>query len=729
MEERRLYRTVLFAGTTEGRELSELLVEAGIEHTVCVATEYGEVVLKQHPLVHVRRGRMDRSGIRAFVEEGRYRLVVDATHPFAREVSRNIQEALRTEPQEGARPPFTAGSDVQEALRTESPEGGESPFATGSRNIKEALGTQSGTERDVIYLRLKRKGSRHRESGVTYFETDEDCAQALEDTVGNILLTTGSRELARYCRKEEVRSRLYVRVLPGMESLAHCMEQGIRGKQIIAMQGPFTAKLNEAVMEQYGISCLVTKESGSSGGYPEKLRAAEKVGAKVFVIGRPEEEGSSFEQVCDELERLFGRKIRKRKPLEIVLAGIGMGSEEGLTGEVKRAVGEADILFGAERLLAGFPDVREKHPFYREEQVIPCLRSMQGAEGYPGGARAVVLFSGDSGFYSGCPALHRALEKEIREGRLEASVRILPGISSVAYMAARTGESYHDAAVCSMHGREGEDVVNRIKRNRKTFLLTSGVGDIRRLGKALLEADMPECEIITGFRLSYEEERIESRTHLACTEMTEEGLYTCLIKNPCAEAGRLTHGIPDERFIREKIPMTKEEVREVCICKLCLREGAVVYDIGGGTGSVAVEIAGLSDRIQVYAVEQREEAAALIEKNRDRFGLSNISVVRAAAPEGLSALPAPTQAFIGGSGGRLKEIVSCLLEKNPKMRIVITAVSMETVCEIKELSELYPVRGEEIVQMQVSRARKAGAHRLMQAENPVWICAFDFYGQ
>lgn len=336
------------------------------------------------------------------------------------------------------------------------------------------------------------------------------------------------------------------------------------------------------------------------------------------------------------------------------------------------------------------------------------------------------------------------MEKEIREGRPMASLRILPGVSCVAYLAACTGESWHDAAVYSIHGKELCNLANRVKRNPRTFLLTSGVRDINRIGKELLAAGMSACEVIVGYQLSYPEQKIELLLPSECAELKEEGLYTCLIKNPNAEERKLTHGIADGQFLREyafrgevaagkasvkRIPMTKEEVREIGICKPHLRERAVVYDIGSGTGSIAVEIAGLSDDIQVYAVEQKEEAVLLVKENKEKFGLQNIHVVKAMAPEGLDVLPVPTQAFIGGSGGRLKEILSVLWEKNRKMRIVIHAVSMETICEIQEVLSMYRIREKEIVQIQVSRVRETGRYHLMQAENPVWICAFAFDGE
>ncbi len=681
--------TVLFAGTTEGRRLSELLAQAGIAHTVCVATAYGEIVLKPHPLVHVRQGRMNQAEIADFLREGGFTLAIDATHPFAEEVTSNIKAAIK-------------------ACR--------------------------GAEREIAYLRLRRDAGRREESGVAYFETNEACARALADTTGNILLTTGSKELSRYCENEAVKARLYVRVLPGMESLALCMEQGVRGKRIIAMQGPFTAELNEAIIRQYRIAYVVTKESGASGGYPEKLEAARKTGAKVFVIGCPrEEEGASFAQVCDALEKRIGRPLGQNAPMEIVLAGVGMGREDGLTKAVEAAVREADILLGAERMLAGIASGQEKHPFYQAGQIIPYLRDVQETNGFAHPRKVVILFSGDSGFYSGCKSLYAALEKEIKENRLAASLHVLSGVSAVSYLAACVGESYHDAAVYSIHGKALCNLAGRIRKNEKTFLLTSGVRDVNYIGEALLAAGMPECEIIAGCQLSYPEQRIMRLSPAACVEMKEEGLYTCLIKNPCADRRRLTHGIADERFIRSasphgNVPMTKEEVREVSICKLRLREGAVVYDIGSGTGSVAVEIAGLSDDIQVYAVEQKQEAAALIEQNKEKFGLENIRVVNAAAPECLSGLPTPTQVFIGGSNGRLEEIVSALRRKSKSVRIVVNAVSVETLCEIRRILSMYRIKEEEIVQLQVSRARRAGSHHLMQAGNPVWICAFEFDG-
>ena len=683
-------KILIFAGTTEGRKLSEYLAEAEINHTICVATEYGAIVLRQHPLIKVHQGRMNQEQIAEFISNGKFDVVVDATHPFAKEITYNIQAALKE---------------------------------------MERIGIS------IPYLRLKRDGITERENGITYFETNEECVKALEDTEGNILLTTGSKELYKYCVSEGIKHRLYVRVLPSVESLSLCTEQGICGKQVIAMQGPFTAEMNEAIIRQYEIAYLVTKESGVPGGYQEKINAAKRTGVRIFVIGCSDEgEGYSFSEICQKLEDIGGEKFRAKNQIkenmEIILAGIGMGHVNGLTKEVERVISEADILLGAERMLNAVYSKAERHPFYQAEQVIPYLHDIQSGSLFEENKKVVILFSGDSGFYSGCQPLYAALEKEITEGRIKASLRILPGISSIAYLASCIGESYHDAAVYSIHGKKLYNLAHRIKSRSKTFLITSGVKDINQLGELLTDAGMQKCEIITGYQLSYEEQRVERHTPLECMELKEEGLYTCFVKNPYATQRRLTHGVADGQFIRDRVPMTKEEIREISICKLRLREKAVVYGIGSGTGSVAIEIAGISDDIQVYAVEQKHEAVLLIEKNKKKFELQNVTVVESRAPEGLTELPMATHAFIGGSGGRLKEILVSLRQMNPDMRVVVNAVSMETICEMREILSMDDmIKEEEIVQLQVSRAKKAGNYHLMQSENPVWICAFDFCGK
>jgi precorrin-6Y C5,15-methyltransferase (decarboxylating) len=184
--------------------------------------------------------------------------------------------------------------------------------------------------------------------------------------------------------------------------------------------------------------------------------------------------------------------------------------------------------------------------------------------------------------------------------------------------------------------------------------------------------------------------------------------------------------VEDEEFLRGKAPMTKSEIRSLSVAKLHLEKDSVVYDVGAGTGSVTIELALAAPDGMVYAVERNQEACDLIEQNKRKFGTPNIEVIHGLAPEAMEDLPAPTHAFIGGSGGRLLDILQVLYRKNPHMRIVINAISMETIAELKEVLDTFPMEEEEILQMQVSRVKKLLSYHLPQAENPVWICSFTF---
>ena len=685
---------LIFAGTTEGRKLSECLSKADILHTVCVATEYGEIVLTENACAHVHRGRMDVEEMSAFISDGQFSAVVDATHPYAQVVTENIRTAMKG--------------------------------------------------MDIPYIRLKREtDDSYDYDKIRSFECNEDCAEALLQINGNILLTTGSKELSVYCGYESLKDRLYVRVLPGLESLSLCNENGIMGKHILALQGPFTVDMNEAMLRQYDISCLVTKKSGRAGGYIEKLEAAKRLDIPVYVVERANVEKNasntgntnggdnrgkaySFRETCELLSNICHKKIIPQNKLNITLAGVGMGSQASLTKEVEQAIKEADIILGAKRMIGIYEPRLEKKPYYMAGDIIPYLKKLQGNDTFYEDKNVVILFSGDSGFYSGCQSLYRSLRAETESGALDADISIMPGISSIAYLAACTGESYQDAEICSIHGRKQANLADIIRHNSKTFMLMSGVNDVNSLGQLLLDAGLNQCIVIAGYELSYETQEIMALTPIECVKLKKEGLYTCLIKNPNAGDRRLTHGKADSEFIRDKVPMTKEEVREVSICKLRLTDKALVYDIGSGTGSIAMEMAGLSPDLKVYAIERKPEAVALIKKNKEKFKLDNIEVIEAEAPEGLDELPKPTHVFIGGSGGNLNEILNTLYSMNDSMRIVITAVSLETIAQIKEILSAYPIANEDIVELQVNRSKVIGKYHMMQAENPVWICSFDF---
>ena len=690
-------KVLVFAGTTEGRELAELLADSNIKCSVCVATDYALELMNDKRL-DVNCGRLTEEEMEVLMRDGKFDVVVDATHPYAQIVSQNVRQAADKE--------------------------------------------------SISLIRLLRS-TESAEEGFVSFKTHEECSAWLSFQTGNILLTTGSKDLGSYAKNEAIKNHLFVRVLPGEESIRLCTANGITGRQIIAMQGPFSAQMNECILREYSIDWMVTKISGHAGGFEEKVEAAKKAGVGVCAILPPSEnvcqteisgdERKSSMYICEnvydtakKLELLLKEDILSKRSRKIILSGIGMGNTDGMTREAYHAFEEAEVIFGAERMLENLPGKGIKVPYYRADDIISYLIE------HPQYTKVAAAFSGDSGFYSGAQSMKKALEEANEKGILKSETTILPGISSVSALAARLGVSWNDAVLASIHGRR-TNVVNLVRKNTKVFLLLSGKNDFEMLVNKFREAGINHVKISAGYRLSYPDEKLftfyldEFETKLFDLQ---EGVYTCLIENEDCEEQILTPGIDDEIFLRTKVPMTKNEVRVLSISRLELTKNAVVYDVGSGTGSVSIECARLSPDIFVFAIEQKEEAANLTKENAVRFGLSDqIVVINKKVPEGFEELPTPTHVFIGGSSGALSDILSAIQKKlivkektdkaSKGVRVVINAVSLETIAQITKLIQMYPVKHVQLTQIQASRAHKLGSYNLMQAQNPVLIASFN----
>lgn len=236
---------LIFGGTTEGRILAETLVNQGHRVTVSVATSLGAEELSGIPCT-VWEGRLEEAAMEDRVRD--FDLVIDATHPYAEEVSRHIRKAC--------------------------------------------------TKTGVPLRRVLRAASR--EEGCIRVDSCKAAAEYLCGRPGNVLIATGSKALRDYgCLAPE---RMYPRVLPTHEALNICEEMGIPHRNILALQGPFTLAMNVAMLEQYHISYLVTKDGGTVGGFGEKQQAAQQAGAQLILVGRPPDSGESMEQLLRELE-------------------------------------------------------------------------------------------------------------------------------------------------------------------------------------------------------------------------------------------------------------------------------------------------------------------------------------------------------------------------------------------------------------------------------------------
>lgn len=501
----------IFGGTTEGRLLAEYCSREKIEAWVSVASEYGEELLQEElmesgnagnpdlnhntclakknlktvqasSVIKVLRGRMDRCQMEEFIRNQGIHLVIDATHPHARLVSEEIQEACgRT------------GVRLERCLRAE-----------GEQN----------KARDWVEV-----------------DSIQEAVSFLSSVSGVIFATTGSKELEALCQIPDYQKRVYARVLPTSNVLKKCEKLGITGSHLIAMQGPFSTEMNTLFLRQTKAEWLLTKDSGRAGGFQEKVEAARENGTRVVVIRRPEEDGISLEEAMEVLKKADEGNVGELKT-HLILAGIGMGQPSQMTGEVLRAIRESDALIGAVRMLESAERAlqndllisKEEKAENRQESTAAveketkCYKAylpddvIQIVSKHPEWKQAVILYSGDTGFFSGASRM----AERLREAGYPFTV--YPGTSCVSYLAARLGTHWEDAAIYSAHGRELS--VDRVMKRlcdpeepaKRAFILMGGKNRAGQFCEHLTQAGYGNVQVTVGENLSYPEEQIRSGT-------------------------------------------------------------------------------------------------------------------------------------------------------------------------------------------------------------------------
>ena len=393
--------------------------------------------------------------------------------------------------------------------------------------------------------------------------------------------------------------------------------------------------------------------------------------------------------------------------MNVTLIGMGSGQPENLTLQGLAALRQADLILGARRLLAVLPAgcTENRAAAYRPDEVAELLQT-SGAE------NAVLVYSGDTGFYSGASAMIEKLEA------LGVRARVPPGLSSIQLLAAALGRPWQGWNLVSAHGRIC-DPVAECMQGRPTFFLTGGSEDPATLCAQLAAEGFGDVQAVVGQCLGTPEEKIfrGSVKELAAGRFNS---LSVLLVEAAEVLPRRAPGLPDEAFERGDVPMTKQEVRAAVLAKLAVRPEDILWDVGAGTGSVSVELALAAPRGRVYAVECRPEGCALIKANREKFRTRNLVLVEGLAPAALSDLPAPDAVFIGGSKGSLAAIVDAALDKNPDARICVSAIALESLsAAVAALTA--KGRTVQVSQIAVSRARAVGGLHLMMAQNPIYL--------
>ncbi len=690
-------KILIFGGTTEGRELAEALLKAGVPHVVSVATEYGKEIELSSGEESLLVGRKNKQDMIKLLTTGEYSMVVDATHPFATLVSSEIEAACR----------------------------------------------ETGTD----YLRLKRPLDEWDEEGTVKVSSANEASKVIEDIDGNILILTGSKDLRELLAGISDISRIYVRVLPSIDSLNKCLEAGLSGKQIIAMQGPFSQDMNAALIKEIGACAILTKESGSSGGFEEKLSAARDCKVKCVVIVNPEKDKGSDSNSCKSVKEVLERLncIREKdtgstsqavnQGKTITLAGMGPGSSDYWTLEFVQALKDADVVFGAktvldelaEQIKKGFSFGQDAYspadgqPFisqYDPEKILEYLGD------HPECKRPVVVYSGDISLCSGAKGGEKVfLEKGF-------PVKKISGISSIALFASRLSLPLEDTMVVSAHGRKC-NVNGFAKVNEHLLVLPSGLQDAKEIIDGLDAGLSVTAGINLGGKAAQAPGDKSDGLKEAVFQVTDtnellnyNGKVLLYIHNPKVFSAKINAGLRDSDLTRGKVPMTKEDIRALSIRRLGLKKGAVLWDVGAGTGSISMEAALLDPTIDVYAVERKDEAVELLLENKKKFGLGNVTVVKGLAPDVLRDLPKPDSVFVGGSGGNLEEILAAARSANPDASVVINCVTLETMAETVGVLDKMGIADADIIQVNVSRYEKKGSYHLADAQNPVYIISF-----
>lgn len=391
----------------------------------------------------------------------------------------------------------------------------------------------------------------------------------------------------------------------------------------------------------------------------------------------------------------------------ITLIGMGAGTPETLTVQSLAALQRADWIFGAKRLLEQLPAGCTEHrkALYKAEEILAWIAQTKAET-------PVVLYSGDTGFYSGAVGLLEQLRIQGQEAT------ILPGLSSVQLLAAALGRPWQDWKLASAHGCAC-DPVAACSAGQPVFFLTGGAETPDTLCAALVQAGLGKTAVTVGEDLGTAAQKITQGTAAEIAGQSFASLSVLLVE-AVPGAIRRTPGLPDEAFLRGEVPMTKQEIRAAALAKLGVQPEETLWDVGAGTGSVSVELALAAPRGRVYAVECEPDACTLIRKNREKFAAKNLILIEGRAPQALEALPAPDAVFIGGTKGGMAAVVDAVLAKNPHARICISAIALETLSAAIAALTAQGLSAE-VTQIAVSRTRPAGRLHLLTANNPIFL--------
>ena len=346
---------------------------------------------------------------------------------------------------------------------------------------------------------------------------------------------------------------------------------------------------------------------------------------------------------------------------KIVIVGIGDDGPAGLTESARRIVAEADLILGAPatlRLVGGAPGRKVA----LEPEMPAALRQVREALG---SHRPVLVSGGDPLFYGVARYLCDRLGKDAFE--------VVPHVSSMQLAFARVKESWEDAYLTSTAGRPIEAIVDRIRTAEKVGLFSGDEHPPGRVARALLDHGIDYFRAYVCENLGSPDERVTQAELAELASMDFDPLNVMiLVRMPnrpdrAARGGpRRVFGNPDDAFAQSQPKrglITQAEVRSIALAQLDIRPTSVVWDVGAGSGAVAIEAAQLANQGVVYAIEPEPNDLALIQANAEAFGVPNIRPIAGRAPEALADLPEPDAIFVGGTGRQVGPVLTAAFDR------------------------------------------------------------------
>lgn len=424
--------------------------------------------------------------------------------------------------------------------------------------------------------------------------------------------------------------------------------------------------------------------------------------------------------------------------MTIHVVGIGLDGADGLSDSVQKIVDQATFLVGSYRHLSYFQNHTAPRIILEDltETLVEIQQRLSAFErSQPDfDPSIVVLVSGDPLFFGFGRLLLAKFSPE--------QLIFYPNLSSIQLAFNRIKVPWQDAKIISTHGRSFETLTQALQKGvEKIAILTDYTHTPAAIANLLLTLELPMtyqfwvCENLGGT-----DEKVQklSRETVKSTTFSALNIVVLLRESSNSQPLDLSQvpflGIPDELFCSYSDRpglMTKREVRTLVLGELSLQPGQIIWDIGAGTGSVSIEIARLFPDSTVYAIEKTAAGTVLVEQNTQRFQLNNVISIHGEAPEILHRLRSPDRIFIGGSGGKISEILGlCSLRLQPGGKIVLAFATLEhlnlALSWIEERKTIESNWHYQLLQMQLSRSVPVGNLTRFSPLNPVTILTLHY---